>query len=67
MASSNLVLQGQAVEELHDHEGPDHRARRCRVWCRCWDGSMRKRLAPRAESAAAFELVLHAPNSGANV
>ena len=21
MASSNLVLQGQAVEELHDHEG----------------------------------------------
>ena len=50
-AARDLVLQGHAIEELHDDEGLAMLPRRCRGWCRCWDGSARKRPAPRAGSA----------------
>ena len=49
--AGDAVLQRHAVQKLHGDEAPARPARRSRKWCRCWDGSGRRRPAPRAGSA----------------
>ena len=48
--SGDAMLQGHAIQKFHGDERADRRPRRCRKWCRCWDGSGRKQPEPRAGS-----------------
>ena len=47
------VLQRLAVQKFHGDEGLCRLLRRCRRWCRCWDGSARRRPGLRGGSAPA--------------
>ena len=56
---SDPVLQRHAVQKLHGDEALAIRACRFRKSCRCWDGSGRKRHAPRGESVQGLRVLGH--------
>ena len=53
-ATADQMLEGRAFHVLHHDEGAAIDVPECHGWCRCWDDSVRKRRALRAESVRGF-------------